>query len=93
MTDLILTHHAKRRFRQRAIPQEAIDFLMRFGSSARSHGAERIFFDKAARRRIERELPADAWRKCTRYINTYLVLGDSGSIVTAGYRTKRFRKH
>jgi len=46
-----LTHHAAVRLQQRAIPPYVIEFLERFGTGARCGGADRLFFDKAARKR------------------------------------------
>ena len=48
-----LTIHASQRLAQRGIPRMVIDLLERFGSSMRCGGAERLFFDKAARRRLK----------------------------------------
>lgn len=50
------TSHASARLQQRAIPVRIVDLLEEFGSSMRSHGADRLFFDKAAKRRLVRNV-------------------------------------
>jgi hypothetical protein len=87
-----LSRHARRRLQQRSIPMSVLDLLEEFASVSRSHGAERLFFDKAARRRLRRELSTDAARFYERHMNVYAVLSDSGTIITVGHRTKRFKR-
>lgn len=88
-----LTIHAARRMQQRSIPPLAIELLESFGSESRCGGASRLFFDKAARRRLEAQW---AGRRSTRHLerllNVYVVIADTGAIVTAAYRTRRFHR-
>lgn len=56
MTALPLTDHARTRMRQRAIPLLAVEALLAYGRSEHDHrNGAILFFDKAARRRLERE--------------------------------------
>lgn len=92
MTASAFTQHAGKRLRQRGIPTEVIELLIDFGSTSRSHGAERVFFDKSARRRLQRQMPVGVRRFLERHKNIYVVLSDSGAIITAGHRTARFKR-
>lgn len=93
MNTLRVTIHAGRRLRQRSIPKEAIELLMEFGTITRSHGADRLFFDKKSRQRFKRQMGVEVVRRRERYMNAYAVVSDSGAVITAGYRTKRFQRH
>lgn len=88
-----LTLHARRRMQGRMIPPIVVDLLHRFGSSMRCGGADRMFFDKAARRRLSSYLGGyGSLRKIENWLDVYMVLGDNGNVVTVGYRTRRFRR-
>lgn len=89
---MILTNHAETRIRQRSIPPVVIDMLMDYGSSLRCEGADRIFMDKAAKRRAKRSLPDADLAVLERWGRVYIVLSDNGSVVTAAHRTGRFRR-
>ena len=49
------SHHAAERLQQRAIPPVMVELLERFGSEMRCGKAEKLFFDKAARKRLDVE--------------------------------------
>jgi hypothetical protein len=93
MSTIAATSHAKYRLQNRSIPEHAIELLMQFGTAARSHNADRLFFDKSSRRRVKREVDANTFRMCERYMNTYVVVSDTGFVITAGHRTKRFKRN
>lgn len=86
------TRHAALRRQQRGIPAEALDLLWDFGRVARSHGADRLFFDRRARRRAAAALGTQALRRAERLLNTYAVISDEGGVVTVGWRTRRHRR-
>ncbi|MGB6534546.1 MAG: hypothetical protein WBF58_01130 [Xanthobacteraceae bacterium] len=48
-----ITHHAAERLQERAIPPFMVELLERFGSAMRCGKAEKLFFDKAARKRLD----------------------------------------
>lgn len=85
------SRHALKRMQQRSVSRNAIDIIMDFGHSARSHRAERLYFTKTSRRRLNSALGDDA-KHYDRFLNMYLVLGDDGSVITVGHRTRRFRR-
>jgi hypothetical protein len=88
-----LTSHARERLQQRAIPPFMIDLLHRFGSSMRCHGADRLFFDKAAIRRLKSHFGgARGLRAFEAWLSVYVVVGDNGRVVTIGHQDRRFRR-
>ncbi len=89
-----ITHHAAERLQQRAIPPFMVELLERFGSAMRCGKAEKLFFDKAARKRLERHLGGPrSLRHVERWLNLYLVIGDNGNLVTVAYRSQRLNRH
>lgn len=89
-----LSVHGARRMRQRSIPPRVIELLERFGSECRCGGAYSLYFDKAARRRMQDHFDSSGMPKWLgAWLNVYMVVGDNGRIVTAAYRTTRLRRH
>jgi hypothetical protein len=85
--------HARDRLQQRAVPPFVLELLQRFGSSMRCGGAERIFFDKAARRRVKDYLGGSrGLRAVESWLGVYMVLGDNGRVVTVAHQERRFRR-
>ncbi len=57
----------------------------------RAHGAERLFFDKAACARLRRYLGGERGLKMIeRWLNVYIVVSDDGQLITAARQTERF---
>ena len=89
----VCTHHAATRMHQRAVPPVIVQWLRQFGTEMHDkHGAVVCYFDKAARRRMERVLGRVAVRQMARFLDAYLVEAD-GAIVTVGRRTQRVWRH
>lgn len=87
-----MTRHAQTRMAQRSIPPIALTLLEQFGSEMRHHGADVLFMDKAARRRIADAFGGDrALRMLGPVLDSYAVLA-GGSVITVGHRTKRLRR-
>lgn len=90
---MTLTQHASARMQQRAIPPMVLDLLDRFGSTVRCGGAEKLFFDKASRKRIKEYMGGNrAIRHIEPWLDVQMIVGDSGYVVTAAHRTKRIRR-
>jgi hypothetical protein len=71
-----------------------VELLERFGSEMRCGKAEKLFFDKAARKRLERHLGGPrSLRHVERWLSLYLVIGDNGNLVTVAYRSQRLNRH
>lgn len=91
--DLKLTRHAEVRGQQRAISALAIELLVRFGSVERAPGgAAKVFFDKAARRRLA-AFAGPLASVLDRHLDVYAILGDDDKVITVAYRTKRIQRH
>lgn len=87
------TSHASARLQQRAIPARIVDLLEEFGSSMRSNGADRLFFDKATRRRLAHNLNGKRdLQSIERWMNVYIVVSDYGQLVTAARQTARHNR-
>jgi hypothetical protein len=70
-----------------------LELLERFGSEMRCGGADRLFFDKAAIKRLQLHMGGRrSLRHVEPWLNVYIVVGDNGRLVTAGHRTKRFNR-
>jgi hypothetical protein len=88
-----LTRHANVRCQQRGIPRLIVDWLLQYGTQTKaSGGAETYFFDKRARRRIERDCGREIVRRLGDLLDAYLVIADD-EIVTVGHRHKRIWRH
>lgn len=86
-----ITDHAQARLQQRGVPLFVLELLDRFGSTMRCGGAERVFFDKAALKRLRKYLGGDRGLKAIeRWLKVYAVIGDNGRLVTVGHQTARF---
>lgn len=91
MTDLRLTEHARARMQQRAIPPAVVEALLAYGREEHDHrGATIVFFNKAARRRLERERLD---RILDRHLDAYAVVAETGEVITVGHRDKRIHRH
>jgi hypothetical protein len=85
--------HAEHRMQQRSIPQIVVDLLIRFGrSEPAGNGAWKYFFDKPSRRRFYQYAGVLA-RSIEEHLDVYVVVGSDQSIITAGHRCERIRRH
>lgn len=87
--DIPLTRNAERRSQQRGIRAEVMEVLLTHGSSTISHGCEVVFMDKRARRQARAALGRTIYAQLERALDAYLVIGDTGVIVTCAHRGKR----
>jgi len=77
---------------QRAIPPIALALLEEYGSEMRHKGADILFMDKAAKRRLARAFGGRrAIRLLDPVLNSYAVIAD-GYVLTVAPKTKRFRR-
>lgn len=91
--DIDLTEHGRTRLQQRSIPIEILEVIHDYGTSSRSHGAERFYLDKRGRRALQREFRRSPLiKRYERYLNVYVVVSDRGTVITAGRRNKRFKR-
>jgi len=87
------TKHADERHQSRATLPLWESLVLDHGTRVRSNGADVVILDKAARKRISREVGGErGMRVFDRYWNSYLVVADDGRIVTTGFRTSRVKR-
>ena len=88
-----LSGHARARMQQRGISPRALFCLLEYGREAHGHdGRVTIYFDKAARRRLQREAQADAHKQMSHFTRLYAVVGSDGGVVTVGHRYRRINR-
>ena len=88
-----LSPHARARMQQRGISPAALYCLLEYGREAHGHdGSVTLYFDKAARRRIEREAGPETRKELGRLARLYAVVGGDGGVVTVGHRYRRLRR-
>lgn len=91
MSELRFTDHARTRMQQRAIPSTVVEALLAYGRGQHDHrGSTIVYFDKAARRRLERERLD---RELERFLDAYAVVATNGEVITVGHRDRRVRRH
>jgi hypothetical protein len=85
-----LTVHSRSRSQQRAIPRLAVELLLDYGCRVRSRGADLVFFDKPALKRLRRALGGNrGLQMVERWLNSYAVVADDGLLITVGHRNCR----
>lgn len=87
----VLTRHGTPRCQQRAIPPFVRSVLLDHGRTIRSRGADVVFVDKVARKRITAVFGDRLSRVIEPYLDAYLVASDDGQIITAGWRISRIK--
>jgi hypothetical protein len=81
-----LTRHAAVRLQQRAIPAFVVELLERCGSEKRCGQADRLFFDKAAKKRLQQHLGGKrGLQMIERWMSVYAVISDNGRVVTVAH--------
>lgn len=86
------TDHGLVRAKQRGIPPLIVQWLEDFGRETHDgHGARILWFDKHARRRVERAAGREPVRRMHEWMSSYVVVGETGKIITTGKRFKRIR--
>lgn len=87
------THHAKQRMQQRGIDATTVDYLLEFGSERYAKGdASIVYFTKMQKNQIMANLEKASRAKLENQLNTHLIIGEDGKIVTVGHLTRRLRK-
>ena len=91
------TEHAQSRMQQRAVPSRVVEHVLDFGRVTRGPGrngsrADAYLMDRRGRAALGRAIGEDELAQLGRKLNVYVVVGDDGSVVTVGRRTKRRRR-
>lgn len=88
-----MSHHAIVRGQQRAISPMLVDLLLQFGTNEPAGGgATKVFFDKAARRRVKAYAGPLAGL-LNEYLDVYAVVGTDNQVITTAHLTERIRRH
>ena len=86
------SEHALVRMQQRGIPPVILDCLLVYGRSEYDHhGGRIVFFDKAARNKLDRAGIRRA--ELEKHLNAYAVVTRDGTVKTVGYRYKRIPRN
>lgn len=84
--------HANVRCQQRGISPFMVDMLLRFGRRENDHeGAEIVFFDRRAKKEVER-YTGGSIGKLSEQMDSYAVVSD-GCVITVGVRYKKINRH
>lgn len=93
MNTLSLSRHAAVRLQQRSIPPLVADLLDRYGArQPAGSGAEIVYMDKVARRRVCQDLGGAAVAALQPLLSAYLIESENGMVITAGWRRTRVRR-
>jgi len=88
-----MSEHARIRSQQRAIPPILIDLLMQFGAcEAVGKGATKMYFDKAARKRVKAYAGPLAGL-LNEHLDVYAVVSAESQIITTAHLTERVNRH
>lgn len=88
-----MTMHAETRCKQRGLPVQILEWLDDYGSRAPATGdAEIVYFDKPARRRLQRVVGVALLDRLAPLLDSYMIQQASGEIITAGWRSMRIRR-
>jgi hypothetical protein len=91
---LSMTHHAQARLQQRGIPRTVVESLLDFGHEAHDHHGSRIvYFDHRARQQLHQQVGMESFKRIEPHLDTYVVVADTGEIITVGHRTRRINRH
>jgi hypothetical protein len=87
------SQHTSIRSQQRGIPPMLIDLLLQFGANEPAgDGASKVFFDKAARRRVK-AYAGQLAGLLDEHLDVYAVVGADNTVVTVAHRIERIRRH
>ena len=90
---MIESAHARAQKQRRVIPPLIEMWLLDYGAEQHDHmGATIYYFDRQAKRNIERSVGRVGVTKLKSFMNSYILVAD-GVLVTAGRRYKRINRH
>jgi hypothetical protein len=84
--------HAKARSQQRAIPHFIAMLLLDYGASMRHHGADVVYIDKPARKRLRLELGERGLALVEPWFGIAAVVADDGQLLTVFHRKQRLKR-
>jgi hypothetical protein len=87
----MISAHAKYRIKDRGIPPVFIDWLEQYGTIEPQNGAELIYFNHRSLKKLA-SYTGGLSNKYDKLKTVYLVRGNNGRIVTAGYRNESIKR-
>ena len=90
--DACVTRHAEVRMQQRGVSAKSLDLLLQYGSRVRgSDGAEILFFDKKARRRLKKAFRKEPFDRDPKQLRSFAICRGE-VVITAGKLYRRVRR-
>lgn len=90
---MTMTKHAAIRQQQRCIPPLIIDWLKEYGDQQHDHhGCIVRFFSKESKKKLNKIAGKPVVSLLGRYMNTYLIEGINGAVVTTGHRYHHIKR-
>lgn len=86
-----LSQHATMRCQQRGIQREIVDVILEFGRRRPRSGASICFMDLASREEARRTLGQRRFARISDRLNTYLVVAEDETVITAAKLTSRLK--
>jgi hypothetical protein len=87
------TRHGEDRMKQRGIPPLIVEACISFGREYKAREGGSIYrFDKRSRRHLERAWGRMVVRRLSDLLDTFVVLGSDGTVITTGKCTKRLKE-
>ena len=88
-----MTDHARMRAKQRAVPRLIVEWRDPYGAACHDgRGATIRYYDQRSRKALAREVGREIVDRLGALLDTYLVLGGDGAVITAGHRYKRIKR-
>ena len=87
----MFTQHAQSRMQQRSIPAAAVDAVLAFGEARRRGHADVYFLSRRGRERAVQTLGKDHYGRIEKALDAYVVLSDTGEVITTAHRHRRLR--
>ena len=87
-----LTRHASNRMQQRGIPPLIMKACIAHGRKKHvGEGAMLYYFNKKARRHLEKEWGRPVTRRLLEFLDSYVIVGLDGAVITTGKHYKRIK--
>ena len=91
MRDETYTAHAAHRCQKRAIPEIAVDLVMKFGRIQRHKHGDVYSLDKKTKSSARSYLGPAIFKSLEYYLGIYVVVGNNGRIITVAHRITRLK--